>query len=184
MITGMPRIAIAVHDFTATVELFRDKLGMPVIDVSDSSVQQLGAKLAMCTPAGGSNIELMSPGDPATPLSQSLERFLARRGEGLFALMLPYLAACSVGREFDRPPPGSLQNNETTKQGAFSRYGDPFQTGILISNDHQIENITYAYAAKDDAHAPIGDGPNMAEKGTSLRHWGLIIRPTSIWVVP
>ncbi|HIG44038.1 MAG: VOC family protein [bacterium] len=88
MITGMPRIAIAVHDFGATVELFRDKLGMPVIDMSDSSVQNLGAKLAMCTPAGGSNIELMSPGDPATPLSQSLERFLDRRGEGLFALML------------------------------------------------------------------------------------------------
>ena len=71
---------------------------------------------------------------------------------GLFALMLPYLAACSVGREFDRPPPGSLQNNETTKQGALSRYGDPYQTGTLISNDHQIENITYAYAVKDDAH--------------------------------
>ena len=39
-------------------------------------------------PAGGSNIELMSPADPAAPLSQSLTRFLERRGEGLFALML------------------------------------------------------------------------------------------------
>ena len=38
MITGMPRIAIAVHEFGAPVELFRDKLGMPVIDMSDSSV--------------------------------------------------------------------------------------------------------------------------------------------------
>ncbi len=88
MITGMPRIAIAVHDFDACVATFRDKLGMPVIDVSDTSVENLGAKLAMCVPAGGSNIELMSPANAAAPLSQSLQRFLDRRGEGLFALML------------------------------------------------------------------------------------------------
>jgi catechol 2,3-dioxygenase-like lactoylglutathione lyase family enzyme len=84
----MPRIAIAVEDFQACVATFRDRLGLPVIDLSDTSVDSLGAKLAMCVPAGGSNIEIMSPGDPATPLSQSLERFLERRGEGLFALML------------------------------------------------------------------------------------------------
>ncbi len=88
MITGMPRIAIAIHDFDACVATFRERLGMPVIDVSDTSVENLGAKLAMCVPAGGSNIELMSPADPAAPLSQSLQRFLDRRGEGLFALML------------------------------------------------------------------------------------------------
>ncbi len=88
MITGMPRIAIAVHDFPATVATFRDKLGMPVIDLSESSAESLGANLAMCVPGGGSNIELMSPADPAAPLSQSLQRFLDRRGEGLFALML------------------------------------------------------------------------------------------------
>ena len=88
MITGMPRIALAVHDFAATVSTFRDKLGMPVIDLSPTSVEGLGAKLAMCIPNGGSNIEIMSPADAAAPLSQSLQRFLDRRGEGLFALML------------------------------------------------------------------------------------------------
>ena len=88
MITAMPRIAIAVNDFSETVATFRDKLGMPVVDFSQSSVGSLGAQLAMCVPEGGSNIELMSPADPTTPLSQSLQRFLDRRGEGLFALML------------------------------------------------------------------------------------------------
>jgi catechol 2,3-dioxygenase-like lactoylglutathione lyase family enzyme len=88
MITGMPRIAIAVNDFSMAVATFRDKLGMPVIDLSESSVSSLGANLAMCVPKGGSNIELMSPADRAAPLSQSLHRFLDRRGEGLFALML------------------------------------------------------------------------------------------------
>jgi hypothetical protein len=87
MITAMPRIAIAVHDFEKTVDTFRNKLGMPVQDISTSSVKSLGAKLAMCL-GEGSNIELMSPADPAAPLSLSLQRFLDRRGEGLFALML------------------------------------------------------------------------------------------------
>jgi catechol 2,3-dioxygenase-like lactoylglutathione lyase family enzyme len=84
----MPRIAIAVDDFASSVALFRDKLGMPVLDLSKASVQSLGAKLAVCVPEGGSNIELMCPADPEAPLSQSLQRYLDRRGEGLFALML------------------------------------------------------------------------------------------------
>ena len=88
MITGMPRIAIAVHDYPAIVSLFRDKFGMPVIDLSESSSKEYGAALGMCVPEGGSNIELMSPVDSSTPLGASLQGFLDRRGEGLFALML------------------------------------------------------------------------------------------------
>ncbi|HJL52146.1 MAG TPA: VOC family protein, partial [Arenicellales bacterium] len=86
MITGMPRIAIAVNDFPKAIDFFKEKLGMPVVDMSAGSVDSLGAKLAMCVPENGSNIELMSPADPDAPLSQSLDRFLDRRGEGLFAL--------------------------------------------------------------------------------------------------
>ncbi|MBW2447407.1 MAG: VOC family protein [Deltaproteobacteria bacterium] len=88
MITAMPRIAIATRDFSTCVATFRDRLGMPVIDLSEETVGSLGAKLAICVPEGGSNIELMSPATPDAPLSQSLQRFLDRRGEGLFALML------------------------------------------------------------------------------------------------
>jgi len=88
VITAMPRIAIATRDFAGIVATFRDVLGIPVVDLSAYSAQNLGANLAMCVPPGGSNIELMSPHDPAAPLSQSLARFLDRRGDGLFALML------------------------------------------------------------------------------------------------
>jgi catechol 2,3-dioxygenase-like lactoylglutathione lyase family enzyme len=84
----MPRIAIAVSDFEGIVATFRDQFGLPVIDFSASSVESLGAKLAMCVPPGGSNIELMCPDVEEAPLSQSLQRFLDRRGQGLFALML------------------------------------------------------------------------------------------------
>jgi catechol 2,3-dioxygenase-like lactoylglutathione lyase family enzyme len=88
VITAMPRIAIAVHDFDAAVSTFRDVLAMPVVDFSPSTVAALGAHVAMCVPPGGSNIELMAPADAAKPLSQALQVFLDRRGEGLYALML------------------------------------------------------------------------------------------------
>lgn len=88
MITAMPRIAIAVEDFSAVISMFGETLGMPVLDFSARSVDDLGARLGICFPEGGSNIEIMSPGDPETPLSQSVQGFISRRGEGHFALML------------------------------------------------------------------------------------------------
>src|SRR5579883_1025223 len=87
MITGMPRIAIAVRDLDHAIRTFRDGFGMPVSEVPNAA-GSLGVRIAMCAPRGGSNIELMSPADPSKPLNASLQRFLDRRGEGLFALML------------------------------------------------------------------------------------------------
>jgi hypothetical protein len=54
----------------------------------------------------------------------------------------------------------------------------------MHTNDPERTLGLIAGQIRSEPLAPIGDGPNMAEKGTSLRHWGLIIRPTSIWVVP
>lgn len=88
MITAMPRIAIATADFDGLERTCRQLLGLPVIDLTDAYLPVLGARLAMCVPPGGSNIELMSPALAEAPLSQSLQRFLDRRGPGLFALML------------------------------------------------------------------------------------------------
>jgi catechol 2,3-dioxygenase-like lactoylglutathione lyase family enzyme len=129
MITAMPRIAIAVHDLAAAVATFRDRLGMPVIDLSASSVASLGASLAMCVPERGSNIELMAPARPEAPLSQSLQGFLERRGAGPFALMLeapdPDREAASIGaRGLDVLP---------LMEGASGRDIHPRSThGVLI----------------------------------------------------
>ena len=129
MITGMPRIAIAVNDYPAVVSLFRDKLTMPVIDLSEMSVKEYGAALGMCVPEGGSNIELMSPSDPDTPLSKSLQGFLDRKSEGLFALML------------EAPVPDEEANDLAARglnvmplmAGAFGRDVHPNSThGVLI----------------------------------------------------
>lgn len=129
MITAMPRIAIALHDFEAGVETFREQFGMPVVDLSPSSVESLGAKLAMCVPEGGSNIELMSPANPAAPLSQSLTRFLDGRGEGLFALMLE---APNPDEEAERLANRGL-NVLPLMEGASGRDVHPNSThGVLI----------------------------------------------------
>ncbi|MBC7727730.1 MAG: VOC family protein [Microbacteriaceae bacterium] len=88
MITGMPRIAIATTNFDSLVAACRQTLGLPVTDLTDDHLDTLGARLAMCVPAGGSHIEIMSPAVATAPLSRSLQRFLDRRGQGLFALML------------------------------------------------------------------------------------------------
>jgi hypothetical protein len=88
MITALPRIAVAMHDFDAALTTFGEGFGMPVLDFSDRTVPTLGAHVAMCVPRGGSNVELMAPADPTKPLSQALQKFLDRRGDGLYALML------------------------------------------------------------------------------------------------
>ncbi len=88
MITGMPRIAIAMADFSAAVTTFRDTGGMPVLDFSGETVPDLGAHVGMCMPEGGSMVELMAPANPDLALSQAIDRFLQRRGDGFYALML------------------------------------------------------------------------------------------------
>jgi catechol 2,3-dioxygenase-like lactoylglutathione lyase family enzyme len=87
MITAMPRIAIAVRDMDQAIATFRDRLGMPVYEFAWVR-NALGIRMSLCVPSGGSHIELMAPDDPARAHSRSLIRFLDRRGEGLFALML------------------------------------------------------------------------------------------------
>lgn len=129
MITGMPRIAIATYDFHEVMSLFRDKLGMPVIEVSDVITGPMGIQMAMCVPEGGSNIELMSPVDRSSPLGRSLTGFIDRRGEGLFALMLE----APVPDDEADDLAGRGLNVMPLMEGAFGRDVHPNSThGVLI----------------------------------------------------
>ena len=69
-----------------------------------------------------------------------------------FTFVLLSLAACSAGRDFSRPPPGSLHIDETTRQDILSRYGEPYKSGSQISNGYEIDNVIYSYASNDDPH--------------------------------
>lgn len=154
MITGMPRIAIAAHDFPAMVSLFRDKLGMPVIDLSAMSASEYGAALGMCVPEGGSNIELMSPVDPKTPLSKSLQGFLDRRGEGLFALMLE----APVPDEEAQLPAERGLNVMPLMPGAFGRDVHPSATHGVLIRVYPVNSFKNKY--KGPAAAP--DAPKLS----------------------
>ena len=152
MITAMPRIAIAVHDFPATVATFREAFGMPVIDLSETSVDSLGAQLAMCVPEGGSNIELMSPADPSSPLSQSLQKFLDRRGEGLFALMLEAPDPDGEAEELS----GRGLNVLPLMAGAGGRDVHPKSThGVLI---RVYPNRSFSQRSNDEPREPAVSG--------------------------
>jgi catechol 2,3-dioxygenase-like lactoylglutathione lyase family enzyme len=152
MITAMPRIAIAVNDFEKTVDTFRNKLGMPVQDISESSIKNLGAKLAMCLPGDGSNIELMSPADPGAPLSVSLQRFLDRRGEGLFALMLE---APDPNAEAERLIDRGL-NVLPLMAGAGGRDVHPNSTHGVLVRVYPVDSFTGERPAKADPQALSG----------------------------
>jgi catechol 2,3-dioxygenase-like lactoylglutathione lyase family enzyme len=129
VITAMPRIAIAVQDFDAAVTTFREQFGMPVVDFSERTVPDLGAHVGMCIPAGGSNLELMAPADPSKPLSQTLQSFLDRRGEGLYALMLEAPSPNDEAAELK----GRGVNVMPLMKGAGGRDVHPSSTsGVLI----------------------------------------------------
>ena len=87
MITAMPRVAIAVRDMDEAIGHFGTALGMPVHEL-EWAPGKLGVRLAFCAPPGPSHVELMAPHTAGRPQSESVSRFLDRRGEGLFAMML------------------------------------------------------------------------------------------------
>ncbi len=150
MITAMPRIAIAAQNFEQLLGLFRDKLHMPVLDLSEMSRKEYGAALAMCVPEGGSNIELMSPVDPDTPLCRSLQGFIDRRGEGLFALML------------EAPVPDDEAEALAARglkimplmPGAFGRDVHPSSTHGVLIRVYPVDSFKGRFQGEPDRRAP------------------------------
>jgi len=167
MITALPRIAIAMPaaEYDDAVECFRSVFGMPVDDYSSWTVPDLGAHVGMCQPAPGSNVELMAPSDPEAPLSQALQRFLDRRGTGIYALMLE---APSPDDEAERLSMRGM-NVLPLMAGAGGRDVHPNSThGVLIrvypdgsveqpidpiSESPHLSGIVRAIVAVDDAAA-------------------------------
>lgn len=150
MITGMPRIALAARDFSALVSFFRDKLGMPVLDLSAMSLKDYGAALGMCVPDGGSNIELMCPVDPNTPLSKSLQGFLDRRGEGLFALMLEAPVPDDEAEELAERG----LNMMPLMQGSYGRDVHPNSTHGVLIRVYPVDSFKGKYKGELDNSAP------------------------------
>ena len=87
MIDLLPRIGIAVRDMDRAVDVFRNRFGIPTYEF-EWAPEKLGARMAIGSGWRGSHIELLAPADPSRSHSQVFLRFLEKRGEGLYALML------------------------------------------------------------------------------------------------
>ena len=79
MMRRIHHIGIAVERLTNAYAFYRDVLGLPL--VREAEIAEQGVRAALLA-AGDSEIELLEPLGPATPVG----RFLARRGEGLHHL--------------------------------------------------------------------------------------------------
>ena len=165
MITGLPRIAIAMTaaEYGVAVDTFRTVFGMHVNDMSDRTVPDLGAHVGMCQPLGGSNVELMAPSDPDAALSIALNRFLDRRGTGLYALKLeaadPNAEADELGRRGMNVLPvmtGATGRDVHPKSthGVLMRVyptGSVGQPDEPFAEDPQLSGIVRVIVATDDA---------------------------------
>ena len=81
MIQKIHHVAIAVKDLEEALRFYRDTLGLPVHEQAVREDQ--GVKAALLT-IGESEIELLEPLGPDTPVG----RFLERRGEGIHHICL------------------------------------------------------------------------------------------------
>ena len=81
MIHKIHHLAIAVKDLEEALRFYRDTLGLPVHEQAVREDQ--GVKAALLT-IGESEIELLEPLGPDTPVG----RFLERRGEGILHMCL------------------------------------------------------------------------------------------------
>lgn len=76
MVTSIHHVGIAVNSVTQGYGFWRDTLGLPL--AREATVAEQGVRAALLA-AGDSEIELLEPLGPETPIG----RFLAKRGEGL-----------------------------------------------------------------------------------------------------
>src|SRR6185295_1746606 len=76
MVTSIHHVGIAVKSLEQAYGFWRDTLGLPL--VREATVKEQGVRAALLA-AGASEIELLEPLAPETPIG----RFLTKRGEGL-----------------------------------------------------------------------------------------------------
>ncbi|MCZ6503040.1 MAG: VOC family protein, partial [Gammaproteobacteria bacterium] len=85
-LSGIARVIIAVQDLDHAMEVYGKKLAMGVAETTVDDGR--GVRSAICTPAYGGVIELVSVEDSNRPFAKSVSAFLAADREGMYALVL------------------------------------------------------------------------------------------------
>ncbi|MEE9284803.1 MAG: VOC family protein [Dehalococcoidia bacterium] len=81
MYVNIDHVVIVVSDLDRAVEVFRDRMGLPLKEVRE--IPRSRVRVAFF-PVGHGNIEVIQPLDPESPAG----RFLARHGDGLYMISL------------------------------------------------------------------------------------------------
>ncbi|MGI6128695.1 MAG: methylmalonyl-CoA epimerase [bacterium] len=76
MITNIDHIGIAVSNLDEATHFYEDVLGIKVVDTEEVEEQKV---ITAFLPVGGSEIELLAPTSPDSPIA----RFIEKRGEGI-----------------------------------------------------------------------------------------------------
>jgi hypothetical protein len=85
-LSGIARVIIAVEDLERAVDVYGTGFAM---DIGRSSLDaERGVRTAICTPASGGVIELVSAQDSKRPFARSVREFLDKDQEGMFAVVL------------------------------------------------------------------------------------------------
>jgi methylmalonyl-CoA/ethylmalonyl-CoA epimerase len=107
-------VGIVVKRLAEAYAFYRDVLGLPV--VREAEVAEQGVRAALLA-AGDSEVELLEPLGPDTPVG----RFLARRGEGLHHVCFETGDVGAALADFDRR--GVALLDRTPRQGLAGRIG-------------------------------------------------------------
>ncbi len=86
---------------------------------------------------------------------------MSRRGLAILALLL--VASGCAGRDFKRPPPGSLAVGKTTEAEIRRQFGTPYREGTVMKNNETMKTLAYAYATSASS-APGGLVPARAQE--------------------
>jgi methylmalonyl-CoA/ethylmalonyl-CoA epimerase len=127
MLSAIDHVGVAVESIDTALELYRDKLGMPLVHRETVSEQGVDAALL---DVGDGHIELLQPLGPETAVG----KFLSRRGPGLHhvayrvASVEATLAACAAAgiRLIDEQP-------RTGIRGSRVAFLHPAATGGVLT---------------------------------------------------
>ncbi len=81
MIKGIRDVSIAVHDLDVAMEDFKAKLGLEPRYIQEEGRPPVQVRTALYS-LGGAGLSLMASSEEGSPI----DRFLKRRGEGLFSV--------------------------------------------------------------------------------------------------
>jgi methylmalonyl-CoA epimerase len=107
-------VGIVVRRLEEAYPFYRDLLGLPLL--REAAVAEQGVRAALLA-AGDSEVELLEPLGPDTPVG----RFLARRGEGLHHLCFETGDVGAALADLDRR--GGAVHDRTPRQGLAGRHG-------------------------------------------------------------